>query len=98
LVVDAVFVVGDAIPSVGVGTDALHYRVRVNDAVGHDQMQVDDAVAAFGRRLADLLVVNAGVVVDEAEAMSLVEFGISSLAAGILIRGIESRQRGDIHK
>ena len=47
LVIDTIFGIGDVVPGVGFGARDLHQCVGVENAVGNDKVQIDNAVAAL---------------------------------------------------
>ena len=77
---------------------ALMVVELVGDLVSYGEMQVEDAVAAFDGLQAKLTVVDAGLVVDEAEAMGVIHAWLALPAAAVVNGDVVVLMRGDVHQ
>ena len=70
----------------------------VGDLVGYGEMQVEDAVAAFNGLKAELTVVGARLVINEAEAMSVIHAWLALPTAAVVDGDVIVLMRGDINQ
>ena len=70
----------------------------IGDLVGNGEMQVEDAVAAFNGLKAELTVVGARLVINEAEAMGVIHARLALPTATVVDGDVIVLMRGDINQ